>query len=115
MDQLVSYGPVGKLWPIYELWTRSLAMDYLVRYEVFSRKFKIFEQPPISVLDAMSKNEVTKFISELCVLQGGSNMTGSDFFCKHNCQTLTCTCKYSTYSTQLHTNQSRSYLNHLVY
>jgi hypothetical protein len=26
-------------------------------------------------------------------IQGGSNMTGTDFFFKnHNCQTLTCTC-----------------------
>jgi len=39
-----------------------------VRYEVFSRKFKVFEQPDISVSDAVSKNEVTKFIPELCVL-----------------------------------------------
>ena len=29
-------------------------------------------------------------------IQGGSNMTGTDFFfCNHNCQTLTCTCQSS--------------------
>jgi hypothetical protein len=33
------------------------------------------------------------------IVQGGSNMTGTDFFFKnHNCQTLTCTCQSSTYS-----------------
>jgi hypothetical protein len=32
-------------------------------------------------------------------VQGGSNMTGTDFFFEnHNCQTLTCTCQSSTYS-----------------
>ena len=29
---------------------------------------------------------------------GGSNMTGTDFFLNHNCQTLTCTCQSSAYS-----------------
>jgi hypothetical protein len=35
-----------------------------------------------------------------CILiQGGSNMTGTDFFFEyHNCQTFTCTCQSSTYS-----------------
>jgi len=35
---------------------------------------------------------------EAKLIQGGSNMTGTDFFCNHNWQTLTCTGHSSTYS-----------------
>jgi hypothetical protein len=45
-------------------------------------------------------------------LQGGSNMTGTDFFVKKT--KLTCASKCLVIMVFKNKNQSRSYLNHLV-